>query len=246
MQNPKLAQKRSCFVIMPFGDVWDDYYTRIYSPAISEAGLMPVRADDVFRAGSILQDIVDLLRQSIVVLADITETNRNVHYELGLAHALGKPTVLVAPRDMNLFFDVGQERMVTYTKGNAFWGSELQAALVRALQETVQDPASAIPTAFMHLKPSRVEADEAVVRLRRIEDLLFKLLRNAGGAQRDTESRWQDILKSPAAAEEEAERLLKTMDGDSVIQRLMSEGYRQIMAESAVATAQKRRNAKKL
>jgi hypothetical protein len=88
--NAKTVQRadRTCFVVMPFGGIWDQYYSQIYEPAIAAAGLAAVRADDVFRAGSVLQDIVDLLLQSAVVLADISEGNRNVHYELGLAHAL--------------------------------------------------------------------------------------------------------------------------------------------------------------
>jgi hypothetical protein len=93
-----IAERSSCFVVMPLGGIWDLYYAQIYELAIAEAGLAPVRADDVFRTGSILQDIVDLLTRASIVLADITENNRNVHYELGLAHALGKPTILVAPR----------------------------------------------------------------------------------------------------------------------------------------------------
>ena len=103
----------TCFVVMPFGGVWDGYYEQVYRPAIHDAGLDAERADDVFQAGSVLQTIVDSLSRATVVLVDVSENNRNVHYELGLAHALGRPTVLVAPQGMPLFFDVGQERMVT-------------------------------------------------------------------------------------------------------------------------------------
>jgi nucleoside 2-deoxyribosyltransferase len=228
---------QSCFVIMPFGGHWDDYYTQIYAPAISDAGVASVRADEVFRAGSVLQDIVELLSRCSLVLADITETNRNVHYELGLAHALGKPTVLVAPKDMKLFFDVGQERMITYSKENAFWGTDLRAALARAIKETIENPASAIPTAFMHVKPSRIEVDETAMRLRRIEDLLAELTRVAFPLSAPSPSRLRELVKSLPAAEEEAERLLITQEREEAIRSLVSTGYGQIMAEIAVAKA---------
>jgi len=127
---------KSCFVVMPFGGIWDQYYEQIYEPAIRQTGLVAVRADDVFRAGSVLQVIVDLLVRSSVVLADITESNRNVHYELGLARALGKPTVLLAPKGLPLFFDVGQERMLAYEKDDPFWGARLTTAIAQALAET--------------------------------------------------------------------------------------------------------------
>jgi hypothetical protein len=239
MARKDKAQPDSCFVVMPFGGLSDEYYQKIYAPAIADAGLAAVRADEVFRAGSILQDIVDLLSMSTVVIADITESNRNVHYELGLAHALGKPTVLVAPENNPLFFDVGQERMLTYNKDDAFWGEKLRASISRALSATLQDPASAVPTAFMHLKPARHEADEVTFRLRRIEEQLSELLRS--GAAADPPTRLRGLLKGLPAAEAEAERLLDTMPDDETLAQLRMKGYGAAMAESAVATARSRR-----
>jgi nucleoside 2-deoxyribosyltransferase len=227
----------SCFVIMPFGGYWDEYYAQIYSPAILDAGVQPVRADEVFRAGSVLQDIVEFLSKCSLVLADIAEVNRNVHYELGLAHALGKPTILVAPKEMKLFFDIGQERIITYSKDNAFWGNQLRAALTRAVQETVADPASAIPTAFMHVKPSRLEVDETSMRLRRIEDLLADLSRAILTSGDSAPSRLRGLLKGMPAAEEEAERLLASCDRQDAVRSLVNAGYGQIMAETAVSNA---------
>ena len=240
MNAPVQPPQPSCFVIMPFGGIADDYYAQIYSPAIAEAGLTPVRADDVFRAGSVLQDIVDLLSQSTVVLADISENNRNVHYELGLAHALGKPTLLVSPQDSSLFFDVGQERMITDSKENAFWGAHLHEAIARSLRGTMEDPSSAIPTAFMHLKPSRIEADEVMVRLRRMEELLAEFVRSVGSTQDAPFSRLRSKVRSLPLAEAEAERLLKSMDRSGALRHLIDAGYGEAMADAAIAAAFKR------
>jgi len=230
----------SCFVIMPFGGTWDQYYAQIYEPAIREAGLVPVRADDVFRAGSILQDIVDLLSRASVVLADITESNRNVHYELGLAHALGRPTLLVAPREVPLFVDVGLERMLTYDKDDPFWGTELRAKIAQALQQTVRNPATAIPTAFMHIKPSRMETDEVVILLRRIEERLADMASRGDLARRLPASGLADKIHGLPAAEEEAERLLLRMSPAEAVDRLLSAGVPKAMAEAAIAVAARR------
>jgi hypothetical protein len=227
---------KSCFMVMPFGGIWDHYYIQIYEPAIGDAELVPVRADDVFRAGSVLQDIVDLLSRAAVVLADISESNRNVHYELGLAHALGKPTVLVAPKGAQLFFDVGQERMLGYEKDNPYWGAELRAKITQALRETVLNPETAIPTAFMHIKPSRVETDEVIIRLRRIEERLVELAASQTGKPQ-FESSLQYKIHSLPEAEEEAKRLLQRMSHEEAIERLEQQGFKRIMAESAVAMA---------
>jgi hypothetical protein len=238
-KNIKNDQK-SCFVVMPFGGTWDPYYAQIYEPAIQESGLISVRANDVFRAGSILQDIVDLLSRSSVILADISESNRNVHYELGLAHALGKPTVLVAPKNLPLFFDIGQERMLTYDKDNPFWGVELRQKITQALSETIRSPETAIPTAFMHIKPSRVETDEVVVRLRRIEERIMEIARARDIGKVQFESSLQEKMLGLPAAEAEAERLLQAMDQKTVINELERAGFGRAMAESAVAVAARR------
>jgi len=236
---------KGCFVVMPFAGLWDEYYTQIHEPGIKAAGLVPLRADEVFRAGSVLQDIVALLSRASVVLADLSENNRNVHYELGLAHALGKPTVLVAPKGVPLFFDVTQERMLTYDKDDPFWGVSLRERITRALSETLRKPETAIPTAFMHIKPARIETDEVVVRLRRIEERLTELASGSQFGARAFQSSLQEKIHGLPAAEVQAERLLATMEPHAAVRQLMIEGYGAAMAESAVATAASRRHERK-
>jgi hypothetical protein len=175
--------------------------------------------------------------------SDLSENNRDVHYELGLAHALGKPTVLVAPKGIPLFFDVTQERMLTYEKEDPFWGATLREKITQALTETLLKPDTAIPTAFMHLKPTRIETDEVIVRLRRIEERLLEIVAGGQPFDRASRSSLQDKLHGLPAAEAQAELLLETMEPKSVIRQLMMEGYREAMAESAAATAAARRRA---
>jgi hypothetical protein len=237
MGNEKTEPKQSCFVVMPFGGIWDDYYTELYSPAVEQAGLKAVRADDVFSAGSVLQRIVDALDRASVVLVDVTESNRNVHYELGLAHALGRPTVLIAPAGTPLFFDIGQERMIPYDRNRPFWGAELRQDITRALLETIADPAAAVPTAFVHIKPARVESDEVIVRLRRIEEQLGELSRTP--RRTEIRSGYAEKLQSPLAAQDRAAALLRTMGAQEAVRQLMNESYPVAMAEDAVYVASK-------
>jgi hypothetical protein len=241
MPDDQVQSQGRCFVVMPFGERWDEYYTGIYAPAIGDAGLLPIRADEVFRAGSILQDIVGLLLQSAVVLVDITEPNRNVHYELGLAHALGKPTVLVAPQDMGTFFDVGQERVIQYAKENAFWGQDLRRDVARAVRATAADPATAVPTAFLQIKPNRIAADESSVRLRRVEEMLAEIMRQLAASGLKEPSRLSGLVRGLPQAEQEAERLLAYKSRADVVRDLVGAGFGQIMAETAVATVAARK-----
>jgi hypothetical protein len=88
----------------------------------------------------------------------------------------------------------------------------------------------------MHIKPSRVETDEVVVRLRRIEERLVELAASQSGKPQ-FESSLQYKIKGLPAAEEEAKRLLPRMSQKEVIERLEQAGFGRAMAESAVAMA---------
>jgi hypothetical protein len=139
---------------------------------------------------------------------------------------------------MKLFFDIGQERMLTYSQKNAFWGGHLRTALTKAVQETLANPSSAIPTVFMHVKPSRLEVDETTMRMRRIEELLAELLRTiVATGDGAAPSRLRGLMKGLPAAEDEAERLLASCDRQEAVRSLVTAGYGQIMAETAVLNA---------
>ena len=90
-----------------------------------------------FRPGIVLQDMLTGILTSDVVIAEVTPQNANVFYELGYAHALGKPTILMAehPENMSvgLPFDISGYRCIFYE--NAIRGkSEVEEALGRHLR----------------------------------------------------------------------------------------------------------------
>jgi nucleoside 2-deoxyribosyltransferase len=87
----------------------------VVRPVSEDLGFFAFRADDVFRPGVILQDIIQGIVGSDVVLAEITPVNANVFYELGYAHALNKPTILLANRNTEkLPFDISGYRVIFY------------------------------------------------------------------------------------------------------------------------------------
>jgi len=105
----------SIFVVMQFGAPYDAWYQEVIQPVSRRAGFKALRADDVYRPGVILQDIIRGIVESDVIVADITPTNPNVFYELGYAHALQKPTILLANRQIEkLPFDVSGYRVIFY------------------------------------------------------------------------------------------------------------------------------------
>jgi nucleoside 2-deoxyribosyltransferase len=131
---------RVAFVISPFGDPYDSYFDEIFCPALAKAGMVGKRGDSMFRAGNVIRQIWDLIDESAVVLADVSEPNANVYYELGLAHALGKPCVLITRDTSSIPFDLRNQRHLEYRTKRPRWAEVLEDEIVRAVVETMQRP----------------------------------------------------------------------------------------------------------
>ena len=109
------SQKPDIFVVMQFSEPYDALYKDVIIPICEEFGLNVIRADDVFSEhGVILQDIVKSIIESEIIVAEITPSNQNVFYELGYAHALKKPAILLAEKGKKLPFDIQGYRTLFY------------------------------------------------------------------------------------------------------------------------------------
>ena len=80
---------------MPFKREFTDLYDRIIKPVIKEEGLIPLRADDFFEPRRIMESVERAIGEAGLIVADLTDRNPNVFYEVGMAHTLGKPTILL-------------------------------------------------------------------------------------------------------------------------------------------------------
>lgn len=124
----KIEHGDTCFVMMPFAEPIGGYYKAIYEPAITKAGLRAVRADDeIFATGKIIDQIWSGITAGKVLVAELTGRNPNVFYELGLAHALSKPVVLISSNQEDVPFDLQHIRVIYYDMRDPFWGEKLIA-----------------------------------------------------------------------------------------------------------------------
>jgi hypothetical protein len=170
--------KDICFTIMPFGGWLDDYYINIYSHAIRNAGLEPKRADDLFRPSTIVQDIWNYTQQAKVILADLTGKNPNVFYELGLAHALAKPAILITQSMDDVPFDLRALRVIEYDKNAPDWGNILKTKIENSIRETLAAPLSSVLPAFLDVKEeSKTKISQADKDLLEIKQELDSLRR---------------------------------------------------------------------
>jgi tetratricopeptide (TPR) repeat protein len=120
--------KPLCFVLMPFGQKpvaggatvdFDAVYRDLIAPAVAEAGLEPLRADEEQAGGIIHKPMFERLILCEHAVADLTTANANVFYELGLRHAVRPAsTVLVFGKGSGqLPFDVAPLRALPYSIG---------------------------------------------------------------------------------------------------------------------------------
>jgi hypothetical protein len=143
-----LTEEQFCFVISPIGKEGDAVYEKfknvldyVIKPAAKNSGykLNVVRADDVDRAGSFIKDILELLLNSFVVIADLTDQNPNVFYELGVRHALSARTILIAQDISFIPSDLREYRTIIYedsARGTALF----QEKLGRYLNDIYEQP----------------------------------------------------------------------------------------------------------
>ena len=121
------------FVVMQFSDAFNALYTDVIKPTCEKFGLKAIRADDIYEAGLIINDITRSIEESSVIIADVTTDNPNVFYEVGYAHGLKKVTILLSDRTRDkLPFDVSGFRTLFYD--NTIGGkSDVEARLTTHL-----------------------------------------------------------------------------------------------------------------
>lgn len=128
---------RLVFVLMPFTESMTTIYTSIIKPVVESSNFNFVckRADEIKSNKSIMEDIWKSICEAQLVVADLTGLNANVMYELGIAHTLGKETILLYQKNSEIKFpfDLSHIRRIEYT--DSIEGSK---KLEQELKETIQ------------------------------------------------------------------------------------------------------------
>ena len=142
-----------CFVLMPFGRKmdaagrvtdFDAVYQKLIAPAVQQAGLEPIRADEEKIGGTIHKPMFERLMLCHYAVADITGANPNVFYELGVRHALRpRSTVILFREGTVLPFDIVLVRGISYKTDGA--GEPIEAetaigAMVTQLRAARENP----------------------------------------------------------------------------------------------------------
>ena len=116
--------------LMPSHPDFDKIYNRIIR-ASKENRFNCRRSDNVYKPGEIMKYTIELILKAQIIIGVLDGRNPNVYYELGIAHSVGKPVILVAKDNekATIPFDLQQHRFIFYKSLN-----DLQEKLSEALE----------------------------------------------------------------------------------------------------------------
>lgn len=111
---------KTCFVIAPIDEPESEVRIRsdqilkhVIRPAVEECGYAkPVRADEIDEPGNITSQVIQRVTEDDLVVADLTDRNPNVFYELAIRHAIRRPFVQIAKAGERIPFDVYGQRTI--------------------------------------------------------------------------------------------------------------------------------------
>ncbi len=114
-------EKKICFVISPIGETdtetrkrSDKVLKHIITPSVEQLGYEAIRADKISEPGIITTQVIQHIVDSPLVIADLTERNPNVFYELALRHAIRKPLIQMIRKGETIPFDVAATRIIQF------------------------------------------------------------------------------------------------------------------------------------
>ncbi|HEV2879717.1 MAG TPA: hypothetical protein VGX24_00300 [Pyrinomonadaceae bacterium] len=127
---------KKCFVLMPFTAELNDIYLTVYKPVCESNDIQCQRADETLNPGVITKQICEGILDADIIIADITDHNPNVFYELGFAQTLAKPTIITnLDKPGNRFpFDIRAYTIIRYEQTPA--GMDV---LTRKLDSTIKE-----------------------------------------------------------------------------------------------------------
>lgn len=138
--------KSSCFVIMPFSnsseehteEYWTQHFKDLLKPTIEKLGVKVYRVESIRE--DIIKKIISSLVTSSIVVADLTDHNPNVFWELGVRQSFKHNTITIAEKGTELPFDVSAKATIFYDLHNEETVTQFKTKLIAAIEDCIANP----------------------------------------------------------------------------------------------------------
>lgn len=135
-------KKTRIFMLMPFKEELTKIYEEYIKKPLNKLSYIVERADDFFRPSPILNDILRSIRNSDVIIAELTGRNANVFYELGRAHENKKYVIQICQKEEDIPFDLKHIRTIIYSntpEGNENLTKKIKKFIATYIKEQLID-----------------------------------------------------------------------------------------------------------
>lgn len=142
-----MRNKKKCYVIMPFSktksctkEEWTEIFEHVFKPAVGESGLSYECVRSRAKRENIIKGIVNDLNTAQAVIADLTDRNPNVFYELGVRHTLKNRTILIAQHEEDIPFDLKPYPTMIYNHRSPAGVNEFKREIKGKLEDIEANP----------------------------------------------------------------------------------------------------------
>ncbi len=126
------------FVIMPFDEAFDDIYNIGIKETAKQLEVRAYRLDEELFEEGMLEKIYSEIENADFIIADLSNKNPNVFYELGYAHAIGKLCILTTQSAENIPFDLKHKRHIVYGNKISYLKEQLLVNVKWAKEEILK------------------------------------------------------------------------------------------------------------
>lgn len=133
---------QDCFIICPIGDEGTEIRRRsdkllkhVLAPVLSANNYNAIRADQIPKVGLITTQVINLIIDCPLVIADLSGSNPNVFYELAIRHAVQEPYIQVINKDEKMPFDIAGVRTVEIDLGDLDSVDKAKSEIDRQIKE---------------------------------------------------------------------------------------------------------------
>lgn len=180
--------EKTCFIISPIGEegsetrkIADEKFDLVFEPVLKELGYNAVRADKESTPNLISRGIITRIINSELVIADVTDYNPNVFYELAVRNAVKKPVIVIRKPGQKLAFDIYDKRAVTLDMSiNREWvkAKEQLKEYIKNTEINPNEAAQSMLSEFsfeIDLNAAKNAQDSITIQLKDIRDELRRI-----------------------------------------------------------------------